>query len=429
MGATGLSADASEYRARLAEQSDAQIDTWAAEMMRDVAIRRGVVRVVEDFCAAAKLTEQEFERVFASGGGPPATVGHDAAGPPHGPGGRPVGPGARHPLPGRRRPRAADRVPGGQLRRARLRLTTAPRRIPPPDPAPAAPAVDAPRAAGARPGPPGRRRPPRPPVPVAARRRRRRPGRARRRRRVPGRPRARALDDLPPVRDRDGQRHRRRPVRRGRSGPASPSPTGSSRPAGAFRWPWWPRRSASCSPWSAGPGLVLLALVGLGIGLAYDLWAKGTTLSWLPFAVGDPAPAGLRLVRGDRGDPRPVPRRSSRPRRTPGRPWPSPTPSWTWSGTRRPATARSPWRSGRGGPRAWSWPSSSWSPCSRSPRRSCWGPRRAGSWRSWSPPSSRSAGPSWASRRRPARGPGCGSSPGRSRRWAPASWRWPGWAR
>jgi 4-hydroxybenzoate polyprenyltransferase len=37
-----------------------------------------------------------------------------------------------------------------------------------------------------------------------------------------------------------------------------------------------------------GPGLVLLALVGLGIGLAYDLWAKGTTLSWLPLAIGIP---------------------------------------------------------------------------------------------------------------------------------------------
>jgi len=80
VGATGLSADATEYRARLAEQSDAQIDTWAAEMMRDVAIRRGVIRVVEEFRLAARLTEQEFERVFASGGGPPATVGHDAQG-------------------------------------------------------------------------------------------------------------------------------------------------------------------------------------------------------------------------------------------------------------------------------------------------------------------------------------------------------------
>ena len=80
MGATGLSANPTEYRARLAEQSDAQIDTWASEMMRDVAKRRGIVRVVEDFRRATKLNEQEFERVFASGGGPPATVGHDAEG-------------------------------------------------------------------------------------------------------------------------------------------------------------------------------------------------------------------------------------------------------------------------------------------------------------------------------------------------------------
>jgi hypothetical protein len=80
VGATGLSADAKEYRTRLAEQPDAQIDTWAAEMMRDTAIRRGVAKVVEDFRRAAKLNEQEFERVFASGGGPPATLGRDAQG-------------------------------------------------------------------------------------------------------------------------------------------------------------------------------------------------------------------------------------------------------------------------------------------------------------------------------------------------------------
>ena len=80
MGATGLSANPTEYRARLAEQTDAQIDTWASELMRDVAKRRGIVRVVEDFRRATRLDEQEFERVFASGGGPPATVGHDAEG-------------------------------------------------------------------------------------------------------------------------------------------------------------------------------------------------------------------------------------------------------------------------------------------------------------------------------------------------------------
>ena len=80
MGATGLSADRTEYRARLADQTDQQIDSWAAEMMRDVALRRGVVRVIEEFRAAAKLNEREFERVFASGGGPPAMIGRDAQG-------------------------------------------------------------------------------------------------------------------------------------------------------------------------------------------------------------------------------------------------------------------------------------------------------------------------------------------------------------
>ena len=55
MAATGLSADPKEYRRRLAEQPDAQIDAWAAELMRDVAKRRGVIRVLADFRKAAKL--------------------------------------------------------------------------------------------------------------------------------------------------------------------------------------------------------------------------------------------------------------------------------------------------------------------------------------------------------------------------------------
>ena len=80
MATTGLSADPKVYRDRLGEQSDEQIDAWAAELMRDVAIRRGVIRVVEDFRRAAGLGESEFERVFASGGGPPAVVGRDRAG-------------------------------------------------------------------------------------------------------------------------------------------------------------------------------------------------------------------------------------------------------------------------------------------------------------------------------------------------------------
>lgn len=80
MATTGLSADPKEYRTRLAEQSDDQIDAWAAEMMRDVAIRRGVVKVVDDFRRAARLDEPGFERVFASGGGPPASIGRDREG-------------------------------------------------------------------------------------------------------------------------------------------------------------------------------------------------------------------------------------------------------------------------------------------------------------------------------------------------------------
>lgn len=80
MVATGLSADPKEYRTRLTEQSDEQIDAWAAELMRDVALRRGVIRVVEDFRRSARLDEAGFERVFVSGGGPPAVIGRDAKG-------------------------------------------------------------------------------------------------------------------------------------------------------------------------------------------------------------------------------------------------------------------------------------------------------------------------------------------------------------
>ena len=80
MGATGLSSDPQEYRARLAEQPDDQIDAWAAELMRDVAIRRGVRKVVGDFLRTSRLDERAFERVYAAGGGPPATVGRDRDG-------------------------------------------------------------------------------------------------------------------------------------------------------------------------------------------------------------------------------------------------------------------------------------------------------------------------------------------------------------
>jgi hypothetical protein len=80
VGATGLSTDPKEYRARLADQDDGQIDAWSAELIRDVVIRRGIVKVVDDFCRATRLNESSFERVFASGGGPPAVIGRDRAG-------------------------------------------------------------------------------------------------------------------------------------------------------------------------------------------------------------------------------------------------------------------------------------------------------------------------------------------------------------
>ena len=80
MSGTGLSANPTEYRARLDDQPDDQIDRWAAELMRDVVKRRGIVKVVADFRSAARLTEPEFERVFAIGGGAPDTLGRDAEG-------------------------------------------------------------------------------------------------------------------------------------------------------------------------------------------------------------------------------------------------------------------------------------------------------------------------------------------------------------
>lgn len=80
MGATGLAANPTEYRERLGEQDDPQLDAWAAELMRDMAIRRGVLRVLADFRAAARLDDRSLERVYAAGGGPPATLGRDASG-------------------------------------------------------------------------------------------------------------------------------------------------------------------------------------------------------------------------------------------------------------------------------------------------------------------------------------------------------------
>lgn len=77
---TGLAQDPAEYRRRLADQPDEQIDAWAAELMRDLSIRIGVRRVISDVLAAARIDEGQFEHVFAAGGGSPATVGRTADG-------------------------------------------------------------------------------------------------------------------------------------------------------------------------------------------------------------------------------------------------------------------------------------------------------------------------------------------------------------
>jgi hypothetical protein len=78
--ATGLSATPQEYRNRLKEQPDTQIDAWAAELMRDMSIRRGVRDVIHDLRAAMRTDEDGLRRLYTSGGGPIAAVGRTDAG-------------------------------------------------------------------------------------------------------------------------------------------------------------------------------------------------------------------------------------------------------------------------------------------------------------------------------------------------------------
>jgi len=80
LAATGLSENPKEYRKRLDEQPDEQIDSWSIELMRDLSIRLGVRRVLKDFQRAARLDERQLERVYAGGGGPPASFGRTATG-------------------------------------------------------------------------------------------------------------------------------------------------------------------------------------------------------------------------------------------------------------------------------------------------------------------------------------------------------------
>ena len=80
MTATGLSASPSEYRARLSEQSDQQLDAWAAELMRDTSIRRGVRQVLTDLRKAMGMDDNGLRRLYAAGGGPVSAVGKTESG-------------------------------------------------------------------------------------------------------------------------------------------------------------------------------------------------------------------------------------------------------------------------------------------------------------------------------------------------------------
>jgi hypothetical protein len=80
VSATGLSQDVDEYRRRLSEQPDEQIDAWAGELMRDMSIRRGVLPVLEELRHATGLSDSGLERAYAVGGGAPATAGMTADG-------------------------------------------------------------------------------------------------------------------------------------------------------------------------------------------------------------------------------------------------------------------------------------------------------------------------------------------------------------
>jgi hypothetical protein len=78
--AAGLSADPTEYRARLNEQDDKQLDAWMIELMRDLSIRVGVLTVLERLRQVTGLDDAGVSRAFTAGGGPPAIIGRTADG-------------------------------------------------------------------------------------------------------------------------------------------------------------------------------------------------------------------------------------------------------------------------------------------------------------------------------------------------------------
>jgi hypothetical protein len=68
------------YRSMVSEQSDEQIDHWAADLFVDFAKRMGVGTAIAAFCSAAGLDQRGFQRAFLVGGGPDHVLGIDTAG-------------------------------------------------------------------------------------------------------------------------------------------------------------------------------------------------------------------------------------------------------------------------------------------------------------------------------------------------------------
>lgn len=72
--------DEKAYRTMVADQSDDQIDTWAADLFMDFAKRRGVGTAIASFTRTAGLDMRGFQRAFLVGGGPDHVVAIDTAG-------------------------------------------------------------------------------------------------------------------------------------------------------------------------------------------------------------------------------------------------------------------------------------------------------------------------------------------------------------
>ena len=72
--------DGKAYREMVAQQSDDQIDIWAADLFIDFAKRKGVGTAIAAFNRAATLDVRGFQRAFLVGGGPDHVIGVDTAG-------------------------------------------------------------------------------------------------------------------------------------------------------------------------------------------------------------------------------------------------------------------------------------------------------------------------------------------------------------